>query len=127
MGEKMVSPCPSSILPAPHERVFAHCCTPNPNPLPSSSQEYALPEMFKGWDIFVAQSPILPASHPLYFTSPWTASCNVIMLDEKRVVVEASEEPTIKAFESWGFETIKVGDMLCCAVLYSLFLCTAVA
>ncbi|CAM9769053.1 unnamed protein product, partial [Sphacelaria rigidula] len=62
----------------------------------------------KGWDVFVAQTPILPESHPLYFTSPWTASCNVIMLDQKRVVVEASEEPTIKAFESWGFETIKV-------------------
>lgn len=64
--------------------------------------------MFKGWDVFMAQTPILPDTHPLYFTSPWTASCNVIMLDEQRVVVEASEEPTIKAFERWGFKTIKV-------------------
>ncbi|CAM9120843.1 unnamed protein product [Chrysoparadoxa australica] len=71
-------------------------------------REYKLPEMFKGWDVFVAETPILPESHPLYFTSPWTASCNVIMLDEQRVVVEASEEPTIKAFESWGFTTVKV-------------------
>jgi glycine amidinotransferase len=70
--------------------------------------EYRLPPMFEGWDIFVAQTPVLPASHPLFFTSPWTASANIIMLDEERVVVEASEEPTIRAFESWGFKTVKV-------------------
>jgi len=70
--------------------------------------EYKLPSMFKGWDVFVAETPILSKSHPLFFTSPWTASCNVIMLDEKRVVVEAHEEPTVKAFEAWGFKTIKV-------------------
>lgn len=67
-----------------------------------------LPDMFKGWDIFVAESPILPESHPLYFTSPWTASCNVLLLDEKRVVCEASEEPTIRKFEEWGFDVVKV-------------------
>lgn len=64
--------------------------------------------MFKGWDIFVAESPVLPESHPLYFTSPWTASCNVLLLDEKRVVCEASEEPTIRKFEEWGFDVVKV-------------------
>ena len=71
-------------------------------------QDYKLPEMFKGWDIFVAQSPVLPAEHPLFFTSPWTASCNIIMLDHKRVVCEASETPTIEAFKSWGFTPIPV-------------------
>jgi len=70
--------------------------------------EYKLPRMFKGWDIFVAETPILSPSHPLFFTSPWTATCNIILLDEKRVVIEAHEEPTIKAFESWGFQAIKV-------------------
>lgn len=64
--------------------------------------------MFKGWDIFIAESPVLPETHPLYFTSPWTASCNVLLLDERRVVCEASEEPTIRAFESWGFDVVKV-------------------
>ncbi len=44
-------------------------------------KEYKLPKMFKGWDIFVAQTPQLDADHPLFFTSPWTASCNIIMLD----------------------------------------------
>ena len=71
-------------------------------------QDYKLPDMFKGWDIFVAQSPVLPAEHPLFFTSPWTASCNIIMLDHKRVVCEASETPTIEAFKSWGFTPIPV-------------------
>lgn len=71
-------------------------------------KEYKLPPMFKGWDIFVAQTPQLDAEHPLFFTSPWTASCNIIMLDHKRVVVEAHEEKTIKAFKEWGFTPIPV-------------------
>lgn len=45
------------------------------------SKDYKLPPMFKGWDIFVAKTPMLDSSHPLFFTSPWTASCNIIMLD----------------------------------------------
>jgi glycine amidinotransferase len=44
-------------------------------------KEYKLPEMFRGWDIFIAQTPLLSPDHPLFFTSPWTASCNIIMLD----------------------------------------------
>ena len=50
-------------------------------------KEYRLPEMFKGWDIFVAQTPVLPAEHPLFFTSPWTASCNIIMLDHVSTIL----------------------------------------
>jgi glycine amidinotransferase len=73
-----------------------------------TEKEYRLPPMFKGWDIFVAQTPLLPADHPLFFTSPWTASCNIIMLDHERVVVEASETTTYDAFKSWGFKPIKV-------------------
>jgi glycine amidinotransferase len=72
------------------------------------SRDYCLPDMFKGWDIFVAQTPELPASHPLFFTSPWTASCNVVMLDHERVVVEAHETKTIEQFEAWGFKPVKV-------------------
>jgi glycine amidinotransferase len=44
-------------------------------------KEYCLPSMFRGWDIFVAKTPMLSPDHPLFFTSPWTASCNIIMLD----------------------------------------------
>jgi glycine amidinotransferase len=120
------------------------------------SKEYKLPPMFKGWDIFIAKTPQLSPEHPLYFTSPWTASCNIIMLDhvslsppfsnaslaltshvtrtrppllkhplpnpspphlpfpapplplQNRVVVEAHETDTIKAFKEWGFETVLV-------------------
>lgn len=45
------------------------------------SKDYKLPTMFKGWDIFIAKSPMLSPNHPLFFTSPWTASCNILMLD----------------------------------------------
>lgn len=72
------------------------------------SREYKLPSMFKGWDIFISKSPMLSPEHPLFFTSPWTASCNIIMLDHNRVCVEAHETDTIKAFEEWGFTTVKV-------------------
>ena len=71
-------------------------------------KDYQLPEMFKGWDVFLAEKPLLPASHPLYFTSPWTASCNVIMLDHERVVVEAHETTTIEKFKEWGFKPVLV-------------------
>ena len=71
-------------------------------------KEYKLPSMFKGWDIFVAPTPMLPDTHPLFFTSPWTASCNVLLIDQERVVVEAHEEGVIKAFKDWGFKPIPV-------------------
>lgn len=71
-------------------------------------RDYKLPAMFKGWDVFVAQTPMLHKDHPLFFTSPWTASCNIIMLDHKRVIVEASETSTYDAFKAWGFHPIKV-------------------
>ena len=78
------------------------------------NKEYKLPDMFKGWDIFIAEKPILPNDHPLFFTSPWTASANVLILgqggkgEKPRVVCEAHEEPTIKSFENWGFDVVKV-------------------
>lgn len=70
--------------------------------------DYYLPKQFKGWDVFVAPTPMLPATHPLYFTSPWTATANVLLLGEDRVLVEAQETDTIKAFESWGFKPIPI-------------------
>jgi len=73
-----------------------------------TDRDYKLPEMFRGWDVFVAETPLLPADHPLYFTSPWTASCNLIMLDHKRVVCEAHETNAIQRFKEWGFEPVPV-------------------
>ena len=72
------------------------------------ARDYKLPDMFKGWDVFMAETPLLPQSHPLYFTSPWTASCNVLMLDHERVCVEAHETTTIQKFEEWGFKPVLV-------------------
>ena len=37
--------------------------------------------------------------------SPWI-SINVLMLDQKRVVVEASQHTLIRALRDWGFEPI---------------------
>lgn len=61
-----------------------------------------VPEPFKGWDVFHAPRPSIPDEHPLYLTSKWI-NMNVLMLDEKRVVVEKSDEPMIEAFKKWGF------------------------
>eukprot|EP01064_Diplonema_japonicum_P023325 TRINITY_DN33764_c0_g1_i1.p1 TRINITY_DN33764_c0_g1~~TRINITY_DN33764_c0_g1_i1.p1 ORF type:complete len:383 (+),score=25.80 TRINITY_DN33764_c0_g1_i1:52-1200(+) len=71
-------------------------------------KKLCLPESFKDWDVFVAPKPELSADVPLYFTSPWTATANVLMLDSNRVIVEASETECIKRFKSWGFTPIPV-------------------
>lgn len=70
--------------------------------------EYRLPEMFKGWDVLMAPTPMLPNDHPLYFTSPWTATANVLILGPGRVIVEAHETVAQQAFKDWGFEVIPV-------------------
>lgn len=72
------------------------------------STEYRLPAMFKGWDVFIAPKPRLPDDHPLWFTSPWTASCNVLLLGNNKVVCEANEPEVIQAFKDWGFDPIPV-------------------
>jgi glycine amidinotransferase len=64
-----------------------------------------LPDIFRDWDVFNPPESVIPDSHPLFMTSKWIHS-NILMLDEKRVVVETQEEPLIKAFETWGFEVI---------------------
>ncbi|DBA00926.1 TPA: hypothetical protein N0F65_006126 [Lagenidium giganteum] len=70
--------------------------------------EYRLPEMFKGWDVFVAPEPELSPTHPLFFTSPWTATCNVLVVRPGTVIVEAHEKRAQQAFKDWGFEVIPV-------------------
>ncbi|CCI43463.1 unnamed protein product [Albugo candida] len=70
--------------------------------------EYRLPEMFRGWEIFIAPEPELSKDHPLFFTSPWTATCNVLVLRPGTLIVEAHEKRAQEAFRSWGFEVIPV-------------------
>jgi hypothetical protein len=42
-----------------------------------------------------------PADHPLWMSSKWL-SMNVLMLDEKRVMVDANEHTIHKMFENLG-------------------------
>jgi len=69
----------------------------------------ALPAMFKSWDVLIAPRPDPPPRSAWRFRvsqcSPWI-SINVLMLDPKRVVVEASQVTLIRALASWGFEPI---------------------
>jgi glycine amidinotransferase len=69
----------------------------------------ALPPMFKSWDVLIAPRPDpVPRSAWRFRVSqcsPWI-SINVLMLDPKRVMVEASQTTLIRALREWGFEPI---------------------
>lgn len=60
--------------------------------------------LFKGWDILVAPDPV-PNRDPYRIVSDWI-SINVLMLDEKRVIVEKNQTPLIQALKDWGFQPI---------------------
>lgn len=64
-----------------------------------------IPEMFKRWDVIEAPQPAIPETHPMFMSSRWV-SMNVLMLDEKRVVVERQERPLIRALEDAGFTCV---------------------
>lgn len=66
-----------------------------------------LPDMFRDWEILLPPAPSAPDSHPFYFSSNWL-SLNVLSLDEKRVLVEAAEQPMIDFFKRHGFTPIPV-------------------
>ena len=64
-----------------------------------------VPEMFRHWDVLHAPQPVIPLEHTLYMTSRWI-NMNVLMLDERRVVVERQDEPMIAAMRRWGFTPV---------------------
>jgi glycine amidinotransferase len=66
-----------------------------------------LPPLFKTWDVLVAPrpDPVEGIMSRISMCSPWT-SINVLMLDEKKVVVDASQPTLIRAFKDWGFDPI---------------------
>jgi len=64
-----------------------------------------VPKLFKGWDVIPAPAPVIPDAHPLYMTSKWI-NMNVLMLDEKRVIVERRDEPMISTMKKFGFQPI---------------------
>ncbi len=64
-----------------------------------------LPEFLRNWDLLMAPQPALSEQKELRLISSW-ANMNVLMLDEKRVIVEQRQEPMIRALRDWGFEPI---------------------
>ena len=66
-----------------------------------------LPAMFDAWDVRYAPEPALPPEHVLYMSSAWL-SMNVLVLNERRVVVEAGEAALIELLAHWGFEVVPI-------------------
>jgi len=64
-----------------------------------------LPDILKQWELRDAPPPVSNPTQVVDLSSAWL-SMNVFMLDEKRIVVEASQEPLIEMLTDWGFETI---------------------
>ena len=66
-----------------------------------------LPAVLKKWDVLVAPrpDPVEGVMSKISMCSPWT-SINVLMLDERKVVVDASQPTLIKSFKDWGFDPI---------------------
>lgn len=66
-----------------------------------------LPSILKRWDVLVAPppDPVDDLMSRISMCSAWTC-INVLMLDERRVVVDASQTTLQRALRSWGFEPI---------------------
>lgn len=67
-----------------------------------------LPDALSSWDVLVAPEPNPIDERLLKLTSmcgKWL-SMNVLMIDEKRVIVERHHTDMLRALEGWGFEPI---------------------
>ncbi len=81
-----------------------------------------LPSVLKSWDILVP-SALVPIIHdPLRIVSNWIG-INVLMLDEKRIIVEKRQEPLIKNLKEWGFHLILFSLQRFCLLEFDLLLC----
>jgi glycine amidinotransferase len=65
-----------------------------------------IPPMFSRWDVLRSPRSTIPDTHPMFMSSRWV-NMNVLMIDERRVVVERQEEPLIRALEGFGFTCIR--------------------
>ncbi len=67
-----------------------------------------LPSILRSWDLLMAPrpDPVRGFMSRISACSPWT-SINVLMLDEKRVIVDKSQVSLIKALKNWGFHPIE--------------------
>jgi len=85
-----------------------------------------LPRILRRWDVLVAPRPD-PVDDPMARISTCSSrtSINVLMLDERRVVVEAGQPTLHRALRDWGFEPMALpfigygpfGDAFHCATL----------
>jgi glycine amidinotransferase len=66
---------------------------------------HEIPSIFRGWEVLVAPQPCIPTEHPMYMSSRWV-SMNVLVLDERRIVVEQGETPLIDLLRRSGFDPI---------------------
>ncbi len=68
-----------------------------------------LPSILKRWDVLIAPppDPVDDLMSKISMCSPWT-SINVLMLDEQRVIVDASQSTLQRALRDWGFDPIPV-------------------
>lgn len=66
-----------------------------------------LPPVLKSWDVLVAPrpDPVSGIMAKISMCSPWT-SINVLSIDHKKVVVDASQPTLIRALKDWGFDPI---------------------
>lgn len=68
-----------------------------------------LPRILEHWDVLIAPppDPVDDLAAKISMCSPWT-SINVLMLDERRVVVDASQSTLQRALRGWGFEPLPI-------------------
>jgi glycine amidinotransferase len=66
-----------------------------------------LPPILRSWELLIAPrpDPVGGVMSRISMCSPWT-SINVLMLDERRVIVDKSQVTLIRALKDWGFEPI---------------------
>ncbi len=64
-----------------------------------------LPPMFRSWEVRACPEPVPTQNDPLRVISRWGA-VNVLMLDERRIIVEARQTPLIEMLRAWGFDPI---------------------
>lgn len=76
------------------------------NPLKVTEADLRRHAVLAQWELHAYPfTPKAPTEPPLYMTSPWLC-LNALVLDGKRVVVEASDQRTIEWYESLGMQCI---------------------
>jgi len=64
-----------------------------------------LPSVLAEWELRYAPLPVVNPGMTIDMSSTWL-TMNVLMLDPKRVMVEAAQEPLMQMLRDWGFEPV---------------------